>query len=106
MRTICIALFAAMIATPVMAAEKPVSLKKAPGLEQVENNCNSCHSLDYIQMNSPFPKAALWDAEVTKMIKAFGAPINEADAKTIAEYIFATYGAKPAGPSPAARPQN
>jgi hypothetical protein len=92
MRTACIALFAALIATPVTADEKPVNLKKAPGLEQVENNCNSCHSLDYVQMNSPFPNAALWDAEVTKMIKAFGAPISEADAKTIAEYLKKNYG--------------
>jgi sulfite dehydrogenase (cytochrome) subunit B len=92
MRTSCIALLAALIATPVMADEKPVSLKKAPGLEQVENGCNSCHSLDYIQMNSPFPNAALWDAEVTKMIKAFGAPISEADAKTIADYLKKNYG--------------
>ena len=92
MRTSCIILFAALVATPVMADEKPITLKKAPGLEQVETGCNSCHSLDYIQMNSPFPNAALWDAEVTKMIKAFGAPISEADAKTIADYLKKNYG--------------
>ena len=87
MRTSIIALLTVLIASPVMAEEKPISLKKAPGLEQVELGCNSCHSLDYIQTNSPFPSAALWDAEVTKMIKAFGAPITDADAKTIAEYL-------------------
>ena len=43
-------------------------------------------------MNSPFPNAALWDAEVTKMIKAFGAPISDADAKTIADYLKKNYG--------------
>ena len=57
-----------------------VDLKKAPGLDKVEGNCGACHSLDYIQMNSPYPNAALWDAEVTKMIKAYGAPITDADA--------------------------
>ena len=67
-------------------------LKKAPGLDKVEGNCGACHSLDYIQMNSPFPNAALWDAEVTKMIKAFGAPIDDADAKAIAEYLKKNYG--------------
>ena len=92
MRTCTIALLAALIAAPAMADEKPISLKKAPGLEQVELGCNSCHSLDYIQMNSPFPNAALWDAEVTKMIKAFGAPITDADAKTIADYLKKNYG--------------
>ena len=30
--------------------------------------------------------------EVAKMIKAFGAPIDDADAKTIAEYLKKNYG--------------
>jgi hypothetical protein len=93
MRTIMMALAApAVFALPAAAQEKPVSLKKAPGVDKVEANCASCHSLDYIQMNSPYPNAALWDAEVTKMIRAFGAPINDADAKEIAEYLKKNYG--------------
>jgi len=92
MRTILIALVAVILAVPAMAEEKLIDLKKAPGLDKVEGNCGACHSLDYIQMNSPYPNAALWDAEVTKMIKAFGAPISEADAKTIKEYLIKNYG--------------
>lgn len=92
MRTLMIALAAAMIALPAAADEKPVDLKKAPGLDKVEGNCGACHSLDYIQMNSPYPNAALWDAEVTKMIKAFGAPITDADAKVIGDYLKKNYG--------------
>ena len=92
MRAIIIAAAALALALPATAQEKPVALKKAPGLEKVEGSCSGCHSLDYIQMNSPFPNAALWDAEVTKMIKAFGAPIDEADAKSIADYLKANYG--------------
>ena len=92
MRTIFIALVAALIALPAAAEEKPVDLKKAPGLDRVEGNCGACHSLDYIQMNSPYPNAALWDAEVTKMIKAFGAPITDADAAAIKDYLTKNYG--------------
>ena len=93
MRTLVIVLaLAAAITLPAAAKEKPVELKKAPGLDQVEANCSGCHSLDYIVMNSPFPNAALWDAEVTKMIKAFGAPIEDADAKIIADYLKKNYG--------------
>ena len=92
MRTLIIALAAALIAIPAVAQEKPVELKKAPGLDKVEGNCSGCHSLDYIVMNSPYPNAALWDAEVAKMIKAFGAPISEADAKVIAYYLKKNYG--------------
>ena len=94
MRTIAIAIFGAAIALPTAAQEKPVELKKAPGLEKVEAHCSGCHSLDYIVMNSPFPNAALWDAEVTKMIKAFGAPIGDADAKIIIDYLKANYGSQ------------
>jgi len=92
MRTIPFVLSAALIASPVVADEKPIELKKAPGLDKVEANCASCHSLDYIQMNSPFPSAAVWDAEVTKMIKAFGAPIEDADAAAIKDYLKQNYG--------------
>ena len=92
MRTILIALVAVILAVPAMAEEKLIDLKKAPGLDKVEGNCGACHSLDYIQMNSPYPNAALWDAEVTKMIKAFGAPITESDAKEIADYLKKNYG--------------
>jgi hypothetical protein len=92
MRAIAIAVFAALIALPAGAEEKPIALKQAPGLDKVESNCAACHSLDYIQMNSPFPSAAVWDATVTKMIKAFGAPIDAADVKTITDYLKKNYG--------------
>ncbi len=93
MRSIVIAgLLATAIAAPAAAEEKPVQLKKAPGLDKVEGNCGSCHSLDYVLMNSPFPNATVWDATITKMIKAFGAPIDEADAKSIADYLKKNYG--------------
>jgi mono/diheme cytochrome c family protein len=75
-----------------LAQEHAITLKPGPGLDRVETNCGTCHSLDYIPMNSPFPNAALWDAEVTKMIKAYGAPIDDADAKAIAEYLKSNYG--------------
>ena len=92
MRAIAIAIFAAAVALPAAAQEKPVQLKKAPGVEKVEAACSGCHSLDYIPMNSPFPNAALWDAEVTKMIKAYGAPIGDDDAKAISDYLKKNYG--------------
>ena len=92
MRTIAIAVFVVALALPAAAQEKPIVLKQAPGLDKVQGNCSGCHSLDYIQMNSPYPSAALWDAEITKMIKAFGAPINEEDAKVVADYLKKNYG--------------
>ena len=92
MRIIGMALFVVLFAAPAVADEKPVELKQAAGRDAVEANCAACHSLDYIQMNAPFLDAAGWDAEVTKMIKTFGAPIDDADAKAIADYLKANYG--------------
>jgi sulfite dehydrogenase (cytochrome) subunit B len=75
------------------AQEQPITLKPGPGLDKVQTNCSTCHSLDYIQMNSPFLNAAGWNAEVTKMIKVMGAPIDDADAKAIVDYLAKNYGA-------------
>jgi sulfite dehydrogenase (cytochrome) subunit B len=92
MRIIGICLCISLLAASAAAEEKPVQLKSGPGLEKVEANCSACHSLDYIEMNSPFLNASGWDAEITKMIKVFGAPIQGADVKDIAEYLKANYG--------------
>lgn len=92
MRGFTITLLAAFAVAPTAAAEIPIELKKAPGVEKVESNCGACHSLDYVQMNSPFLSPAGWEAEVTKMIKVFGAPIADADAAIIADYLKKNYG--------------
>jgi mono/diheme cytochrome c family protein len=107
MRLFCISIVAVGLATSAGATEKPVHLKQAPGLDKVESNCGGCHSLDYLPMNSPFLDAAGWDSEIAKMINAFAAPIGEADAKTIANYLKDNYGPKTttsSAPSGAARP--
>jgi mono/diheme cytochrome c family protein len=92
MRTFAFVVAAALIAAPAMADEQVIKLKQGAGLDKVEGNCQACHSLAYIPMNSPFLNAAGWDAEVTKMIKAMGAPIDDGDAKAIADYLKANYG--------------
>jgi hypothetical protein len=92
MRSITIAILSAAMTITATAAEKPVHLKRAPGIDKVEVSCAACHTLDYIPMNSTFLNAAGWDAEVTKMINAFGAPIDQADAKIIGDYLKANYG--------------
>ncbi len=91
MKFIALAAGLALAAVPA-AAQEGGALKKAPGLDLVENNCGSCHTLDYIRMNSPFMDEKVWQAEVTKMINAFGAPIEQADVKPIVEYLVKYYG--------------
>jgi sulfite dehydrogenase (cytochrome) subunit B len=100
MRTVLIAAVAAIAVPASQAAEKAVELKPGPGLEKVVAHCSACHSLDYLPMNSPFLDVAGWNTEVAKMINAFGAGIDQADAKMIAEYLATNYGL----PQQAARP--
>ena len=92
MRIIIAVLLTAFLAAQVDAEEQLIRLKPAPGLDKVEANCAACHSLDYIQMNSPFLSPAGWDAELAKMINVFGAPIEASDAKAIADYLKVNYG--------------
>ncbi len=75
------------IELPVIQTE----LKPGPGRDKVMTLCNICHSVDYITMQPAFPRAT-WTAEVNKMIKVMGAPINEEDAKTITDYLVTDYG--------------
>lgn len=90
MRTILALLIVA--ALPALAQESQVRLKDGPGRQLVEANCVMCHSLDYIPMNSPFLDRKGWEASVNKMIKAMGAPIAEADAQKIVDYLAGQYG--------------
>lgn len=73
-------------------AQENVTLKAGAGKETVEAYCVACHSLDYPRMNSTFLTHQGWEAEVNKMIKVFGAPIQPADAKVIIDYLTANYG--------------
>ena len=43
------------------------------------------------QPQGPKFKKDFWQAEVTKMIKVYGAPIDDADVSKIVEYLSQTY---------------
>jgi hypothetical protein len=59
----------------------------------VKSNCSACHSADYVQIQPRGEKFKkdFWQAEVTKMIKIYGAPIDDTDVAKIVEYLAATY---------------
>ena len=89
---IAVAAVALAFAAQARAAEQEPALKDAPGRDLVESQCAACHSLEYIQTNAPFMTQKMWEAEVNKMINAFGAPIEPADAKAIIDYLAHNYG--------------
>jgi mono/diheme cytochrome c family protein len=87
---------------PVISVAKPISYQLpeetaafGPGQNQdaVLGNCTACHSADYIktQPQGAAFKKDFWQAEVTKMIKVYGAPIDDADVSKIVDYLVATH---------------
>src|SRR5919109_2974333 len=93
---------AVVVALPLLVGAAEVSitlppdnpyaeLKPGPGVEVTHTACMLCHSTDYIVMQ-PRGGVAQWQAVVTKMMKVFGAPISEPDARTIVEYLARAYG--------------
>jgi sulfite dehydrogenase (cytochrome) subunit B len=100
-KPLCLVVTIALGAAAASAAlPKPLSyslpdetavFRPGPGSEAAQNSCLSCHSADYVNFQPPKKGAAFWDAEVQKMIKVYRAPIDEKDAKTIANYLASVY---------------
>jgi hypothetical protein len=73
--------------------KETTAFKPGPNFETVRNNCTGCHSADYVQIQ---PRGAkfkedFWRAEVNKMVKVYGASIDEADIGPIVDYLTQTY---------------
>lgn len=87
--------YAAAYAAPVgyKLPEETSAFKQGAGLDAVQGNCTACHSADYIktQPRGEKFKKDFWAAEVTKMIKVYGAPIDDADVSKIVEYLTQNY---------------
>ncbi|MGT2437939.1 SorB family sulfite dehydrogenase c-type cytochrome subunit [Bradyrhizobium betae] len=98
-RTVLLAIAVAAGISAVTAApvnyqlpNEVAAFKPGPNLEVVQGNCTACHSADYIATQPPMKdKKGFWQAEVTKMIKVYGAPIDDADVGKIVDYLAATY---------------
>ena len=88
----------ALVALTAEAQESKLELKPGPGRDQVMGYCVTCHSVDYIQMNSVFMNRQVWDAEVAKMIKAYGAQVPADPIPVVVDYLTANYGR--ASPAP------
>ena len=72
--------------------DETAAFKPGANLDTVQNNCTACHSADYIK-TQPIMKSKkdFWQAEVTKMIKVYGAPIEDADVPKLVEYLSTAY---------------
>lgn len=87
------ALLLVLAGASAYGAETSIPLAGGAQAALVRLRCSTCHSLDYIVMNSPFPTRSVWEAEVRKMMKVMGAPIPEEDVAPIVDYLTQHYGA-------------
>lgn len=65
-------------------------LAAGDGKDDVENNCELCHSPRYITMQPVMPPQA-WSDEVNKMRKTYGASIPDDTAQKIIQYLGTHY---------------
>jgi hypothetical protein len=66
-------------------------VKMGKGFATVQSNCLMCHSFGYIINQGPQPREH-WHHVINKMRKSFKAPISEADAKIIEDFLSEHYG--------------
>jgi len=74
---------------PETAQLKPSDL---PGYAIARAKCAICHSADYIQYQPPRMSQAQWTAEVQKMQRSYGAPLDADEIKLIGIYLATVYG--------------
>ena len=67
------------------------SWKAAPGVDEMKNNCQLCHSTEYIA-TQPTLTRAQWTAGVEKMRGKFGAVIATNKVPAIVNYLVTNYG--------------
>jgi hypothetical protein len=93
-------LVVAMVLAPVSGRTQPLLTLKSvtvdlpdsertftgPGSDAVNNNCLACHSAGMV-LNQPVLAKSVWQAEVTKMIQSYKAPVSEEDAAAIVDYL-------------------
>ena len=81
------------------AAQGAPDLPPGPGHDEFLQGCNSCHDLNTV--TSRHLSAAGWKSEVDNMIGR-GAPLSDAQAAAVTDYLVRNFAAAPAPPIPIA----
>jgi hypothetical protein len=82
--------FGSRVVSITLPYEEP-DLPPGPHLREFQIACTSCHSTRLALLQPAFPKAK-WEAEVKKMVDAFGAPLTREDQAHAVEYLTAVRG--------------
>lgn len=90
--SLAVATAATLVSGYGRAAEPEFRLRGGAGRELAEAFCGTCHSTDYIAINSRFMDEQKWTAVMDKMVRTFGAPIDANSQKLIVHYLAEQYG--------------
>lgn len=74
--------------------EMQFEVSDLPGYQKARANCMTCHSVEYMRYQPATAARPYWDAMVKRMKVVFNAPIDDADAAEIVDYLVKTYGAE------------
>src|SRR5215471_18155899 len=67
------------------------AFKQDAGAEIANGQCLICHSVEYVVMQPPMPRA-FWKSSVQKMQQKYGAPIPDDQVEALADYLTRNYG--------------
>ena len=94
-------IMAALIAMATQAMALDIQLppekgafKQNAGAELANGQCLICHSVEYVTMQPPMPRA-FWKSSVQKMQQKYGAPITDAQIDPLVDYLTRNYGVTP-----------
>jgi mono/diheme cytochrome c family protein len=79
-------------------------LPPGPNQDVFATQCVICHSPRYVLNQPAFPRKT-WTAEVHKMVKGYGAPIDPQQEKEIVDYLVAWHGKEDAPAQPSSKPK-
>jgi sulfite dehydrogenase len=67
------------------------SFKTSPGSDLANGQCLTCHSVDYVVIQPPSPRA-YWESSVKKMREKYGAAIPDEQVEALVSYLTQNYG--------------
>src|SRR5882724_9065637 len=67
------------------------AFKQDRGAEIANGQCLICHSVEYVVLQPPMPRA-FWKSSVQKMQQKYCAPIPDDQVEALADYLARNYG--------------
>jgi len=79
---------------PAAGAGEVTELRDGAARDLTIGRCVICHSVEYIPSNAPAMNRVGWQKTIQKMRERYGAPITDAEAQQILDYLDANYSGK------------